>query len=87
MFEKKFLAYLLYITLLELREEAYEKENNRLFYLTDLLHNTPFCLLEEDAAKEEYNNVLRSVDHLKINDWLKAREKEFYDRFPEYHKS
>lgn len=84
MFERKFLAYLLYITLLEIREEAYIKENNRLFYLTDLLHNIPFCLFEADEAKEEYNNVLRGVDHLKINDWLKAREKEFYDRFPEH---
>lgn len=84
MFEQKFLAYVLYITLVEIRNEAYEKGNNRLFWLADLLHNVPFSMLNEDLAKEQYSNLLESVKHLKIDEWLQAREKEFYDRHPEY---
>ena len=86
MFEKKFLAYVLYITLLEIRSEAYEKGNKRLYWLADLLHNAPFSILDEGLAKEEYLRMIESVKHLKIEEWLEAREKEFYDRYPEYKK-
>lgn len=84
MAEKKFLAYVLYITLLEIREKACETGDSRLYHLSDLLHNIPFSLLNDASAKEEYNNLLHAVDVLKINEWLKAREKEFYQKFPEY---
>lgn len=84
MFEQKFLAYVLYITLVEIRSEAYETGNKRLFWLTDLLHNVPFSMLDETLAKEQYSDLLESVKHLKIDEWLKAREKEFYDRYPEF---
>jgi hypothetical protein len=87
MFEKNFLAYLLYITLLEIREDAYKEKNSRVYYLTDLLHNAPFSLLDEDAARKEYKSILSSVDSLNITDWLKAREDEFYKRYPEYNKN
>lgn len=86
MFEQKFLAYVLYITLVEIREKAYETDDSRLYYLTDLMHNVPFSLLDNVSAKEEYDSLVRAVDVLKINEWLKAREKEFYQRFPEYTK-
>ena len=84
MFEKKFLAYILYITLLEIRETAYEKEDSRLFHLSDILHNIPLSLLEEESAKLEYKNILESVQKLKISDWLEKRMDEFKDRFPEF---
>lgn len=83
MVEKKFLAYVLYTTLLEIREKAYETGDSRLYHLSDLLHNIPFSLLNDVSAKEEYNNLLHAVDVLKIDEWLKAREKEFYQKFPE----
>jgi hypothetical protein len=85
MFEKKFLAYVLYITLLEIRETAYKENNSRLFHLTDMLHNTPAALLDDEDAKEEYKNLLRTVEHLNIPDWLNNRMKEFKENFPEYH--
>lgn len=86
MFEKRFLAYILYITLLEIREEARDKNNSRMYHLADLLHNIPFSLLEENSAKDEYNNFLKAVESLKIDNWLEIREKEFYSRFPEFRK-
>ena len=67
MFEQKFLAYILYITLLEIRNEAYEKGDNRLYWLADLLHNAPFSMLNEDSAKREYENIVDSVKSMKID--------------------
>ena len=84
MFEKKFLAYILYITLLEIRENAYTEGNSRLYYLADMLHNAPFSLLSDELAKEEYEKVLQTVEELKIFDWLNNRRIEFKERFPEY---
>ncbi len=86
MFEKKFLAYVLYITLVEIREKAYEQNDNRLYHLADMLHNVPAALVDEDLAKEEYQTLLSSVKSLNVPEWLMAREKEFYARFPEFKK-
>jgi hypothetical protein len=82
--EQKFLLYVLYITLVELREQALEKEDNRTFWLCDMLHNVPFALISEDSTKEAYNRLLGSVKHLGIENWLEQRQKEFYQQFPEY---
>jgi len=82
--EQKFLLYVLYITLVEIREQAYEKKDNRLFWLCDMLHNVPFALMSEDSTKDAYNHLLESVEHLGIEDWLNKRQEEFYSRFPEY---
>jgi len=68
MFEQKFLAYVLYITFVEIREKAYEMRDSRLYHLTDLLHNITFSLLDNVSAKEEYNNLMHAVDVLKINE-------------------
>ena len=83
MFEKKFLAYVLYATLLEIRESAYKENNSRLYHLSDMLHNVPSSLLEEEEAREEYKKLLQEVKGLKIYDWWKNRRKEFEQRFPE----
>lgn len=83
MFERKFLAYILYITLLEIRESAYTENNSRLYYLADMLHNTPFSLLDDELAKTEYERVLHTVESLNIFDWLNNRMKEFKERFPD----
>lgn len=83
MFEKKFLAYVLYVTLLEIRESAYTENNSRLYHLADMLHNTPFSLLNDELAKEEYDKILQAVETLNISDWLNKRMKEFRERFPD----
>jgi hypothetical protein len=84
MFEQKFLAYVLYITLVEIRESAYMQNDSRLYYLTDMLHNAPLSLLNEDSAKSEYNLILETINHLDISDWLNKRMEEFKKRFPEF---
>jgi hypothetical protein len=84
MFEQKFLAYILYVTLIEIREQAAEKGDNRLYWLSDLLHNVPFSLLDDDRSKEQYKEIIQRVGAMKIDDWLETRKKEFYERYPEY---
>ena len=79
--EQQFLAYIVYITLLEVREKAYSDKDSRLYHLADLIHNIPFRLLSESSSKEEYNRLLDAVEFLNITDWLKAREREFKERY------
>lgn len=85
--QQKFLIYLLYITLIEIREKAYENNDNRIFWLCDMLHNVPFSLLSESATNDAYEHLLEEVKHLGAESWLKARKVEFYDSFPEYKNS
>lgn len=84
MFEKKFLAYILYSTLLEIRENAYNSNDSRLYHLADMLHNVPFSLLDEESAKSEYNKVLETVEQLNVPQWLEQRMEEFKNRFTEF---
>ena len=82
--EKHFLQYLLYITLVEFRADAYEAGNKRQFWLADLLHNIPLKLNSVDDVHETYLNLLENVKSLGLDDWLNARMKEFYSRHPEF---
>jgi hypothetical protein len=82
--ERKFLLYLLYITLVEIREYSQENKNERLFWLTDLLHNIPFQLDSEDEVKNAYSNLIDNVKELGIEKWLETRETEFYSSFPQF---
>lgn len=82
--EQKFLQYLLYITLVEIRERAYDQKDSRTFWLYNLLHNTPFSITSEEKAKEAYYEILEEVKTLEIEKWLQARQEEFQSRFPEY---
>ena len=82
--EKDFLIYLLYITLIEIRERSYEQKDNRTFWLCDLLHNVPAALKSDEGCKEAYNNLIQNVKELEVESWLETRKNEFYGRFPEY---
>jgi len=84
MFEKKFIAYLLYATLLEIRENAYKSQNKRLFELTNLLHKVPLNMLNDDSSKDCYKEILDNVKDKQIDEWFELREQEFFERFPEY---
>lgn len=81
--KKKFLSYVLYITLVEIREKAYESKDSRLFHLSDILHNIPLSLLNDELVESEYDELLKSVETLNISDWLDSRITEFRQRFPE----
>jgi hypothetical protein len=82
--EKQFLLYLLYITLIEIRERSYEQNDKRTYWLCDLLHNAPLSLSSEDGTQEAYVHIIEKVRALGLDTWLEAREKEFYDRYPQY---
>ena len=82
--EKKFLLYLLYITLIEIRERSYEQNDKRTFWLCDLLHNVPLTLSSDDGIQQSYNDLIEKVGALGIESWLETRKKEFYERYPEF---
>ena len=84
MFETKFLAYILYVTLLEIRETAYKANDSRTYHLADMLHNVPFGLLDEGSAKIEYKRILDTIESLNVPEWLENRLTEFKERFPEF---
>ena len=84
MFEQKFLAYLLYSTLVEFRGQGIETDDKPLYWKSHLLHNTPFKLLDEKDAKEEYERLIVDVGTFKFDKWLEGKKKEFYLSFPEF---
>ncbi|HEY4481249.1 MAG TPA: hypothetical protein VI489_00180 [Candidatus Brocadiaceae bacterium] len=82
--EKKFLLYLLYMTLVELREHAYESNDKKTYWLCDLLHNVPLHLESDESAKETYNRLIEEVENLGMQKWIETRKKEFHSQSPEY---
>ena len=85
--ERKFLLYLLYIALIDIRERSYEKKDSYTFGLCDLLHNIPLQLIDEEGAKEAYEYLLNNVKELGIENWIETRKEEFFSRFPEHKNS
>jgi hypothetical protein len=83
--EKQFLLYLLYITLVEMREKAYEQNDKRTFWLCNLLHNVPLALISEESTQSAYNNVIERVESDGVHEWLENRKKEFFDRYPQFY--
>lgn len=82
--EKDFLAHALSVTLLEIKDQAYDTSDKRLYWLCHILHNVPISLLSDELAKENYKELIGDVNSLEIFDWLETRKEEFYRRFPEY---
>jgi hypothetical protein len=83
--EKKFLLYLLYIALVDIRERSYENNDKASFWLCNLLHNVPSALAEGDEGViDAYNLICERVEHDDMDKWLETRKKEFYDRYPEF---
>jgi len=85
--QKEFLIYLLYITLVEIRERSYTNKDERTFWLCDMLHNVPAALKSEEQSIDAYNKILNNVEALNLKSWLDTRMTEFYERFPEYAKN
>lgn len=82
--EKKFLLYILYITLIEIREYSYENKNEKFFWLADMMHDIPFQLETENDIKNAYKSLLEKVEELNINNWLETKQQDFFSRFPEF---
>lgn len=84
MFEQKFLAYILYSTLVEFRAKGVEINDKPLYWLSHLLHNVPLSLLDENSSKEEYERLIKDVHTFNFDKWLETKKKDFFISFPEY---
>jgi hypothetical protein len=82
--EKQFLLYLLYITLVELREHAHDTNDKKVFWLCDLLHNVPLHLESDESSKDTYKRLIENAESLGMEKWLEVRKEEFYSQCPEY---
>jgi hypothetical protein len=65
--ENKFLLYLLYIALIDIRALSYENKDNFTFGLCNLLHNIPLQLTSNDSAKSAYDDLLVKVESLGLS--------------------
>jgi len=63
---KTLINKLLYSILVEIRTEAYEAKNAKIFHLADISHNIPLQL----------NNVDKADNYDDIMEWLTNRAKE-----------
>jgi hypothetical protein len=82
--EKQFLLYVLYISLVEIREKSLEKGDSQTYGLCNLLHNIPLMLGSEKDAEVAYQGLIGKVESLGIHSWLENRKREFHGRNPEY---
>lgn len=82
--EKKFLLYLLYIVLIDIRERSLENGDSASYWLTNLLHNVPLAFDSDEDIKQAYEIVLERVEHDNMNKWLENRRQEFYASYPEF---
>lgn len=71
---EEILHRLIYLALVEIRAEAYEIENKKIFAIADLLHTIPLQLERATKGEEEIENVLASLkekaDIKEMRKWL-----------------
>ncbi len=82
--ESKFLLYLIYIALIEIRVRSYENNDDATFGLCNLLHTIPLQLASNNDAKVAYDDLLNRVESLGFQKWMNNRLMEFHSQFPEY---
>ena len=82
--EKKFLLYLLYIVLIDIRERSLENGDKASYWLSNLLHNVPLTLDSDEGIEEVYKQVCDRIEHDNMNKWLETRKQEFFERYPEF---
>jgi hypothetical protein len=82
--EDKFLLYLLYVVLIDVRARSYEINDKVSHGLCDLLHNVPLSLAHGNDSNEVYNQFCEKIVSKGLQEWLDNRKREFYTRFPEY---
>ena len=52
---------LMYIAFVEMRVEAYEKQNAKIFYIADIFHNVPLQLERVNKGEITYEEVLSEI--------------------------
>jgi hypothetical protein len=72
--EKEILYKILSIALLEIREEAYNTKNTKIFALADLLHNLPARISTMSFTDADYkmrlDELKKRADDMGIGGWL-----------------
>jgi len=70
---KRLLFKVLYQVLIEIREEAYLIDNKKIHKLSDLTHNLPLGLLNEENESEELMKKLKlQAKSLGLEKWLEG---------------
>jgi hypothetical protein len=83
--EKKFLCYLLYAALIDIRERGLENGDSVSYWLANLVHNAPLVLAEGDnGLKGALTQIVDRVEHDHMGKWLENRKQEFLERYPEF---
>lgn len=82
--KKKFLLYIIHVSILDIRERSYQNKDNITFGLCNLIHNIPSSLFSEDDESKAFSDFVEKIQNLDMQEWLEKREEEFYDWFPEY---
>lgn len=71
---KELVYKVLYQVLIEIREEAYIKQNEKIHLLSDMIHNIPLVLMNAET-EEDYTKIMRQIEDrakgLSIDGWLK----------------
>ncbi|HEY9046202.1 MAG TPA: hypothetical protein VIN08_09915 [Ohtaekwangia sp.] len=71
---------ILYQVLIEIREEAYIKENKKIHLLSDMIHNIPLVLMNAEN-EEDYSKIMKQIEDrakgLGIDSWLKNALNQF----------
>ncbi len=80
--KKEFLLYLIYITLIEIRERSLETNDKMTFLLCDLLHNIPLHIKSDKNINEAYKDLKEKVEEKGLQNWFKTRKDEFLSRNP-----
>jgi hypothetical protein len=74
-----YLYQLLYYALIEIRDEAHEKKNSKIFLLADLFHNIP-SRLSEASQPEDFKAIFDELEDRAtkrgINKWLENTVKQ-----------
>ncbi|UAY53139.1 hypothetical protein [Ferruginibacter albus] len=82
--EKQFLQYLLYIVLIEIREHSYDNNDKKSFWLSNLMHNVPLIMNEDEKINEAYQTIIDRVTLDGKTGWLNSRIEEFNNRNPDF---
>jgi len=68
---KLYLYHLLFSSLLQIREDANENQNKKVFWISHLLHNLPIQLLDENCNhKELLEKIIEDARFNKMGDWI-----------------
>lgn len=60
MIEQKILYRLIYESLLQVRAEANEIKNKKIYWITNLIHNLPLQL-ENAKTEQDYEQILEAI--------------------------